>query len=268
MSAVAMSDTSMAIEWDQGVNDAWTSVANFIPKLVMFFVVLFVFWLIAKAVAKVIDAVLPRVGFDRAVERAGIAGFFQSSDFTPRTLITKLVYYFILLIGLQMALTSFGSNNPVSEIVNNVVLWLPNAMVAVVIVVIVAAIANVVRELLGGALGSLSYGALLAKIVYAFILALGVIAALNQIGVATTVTTPVLTAVLATAAGVTIVGVGGGLIGPMRSRWESWLDQLATDSQATRQGAHAGPAESHQPLADPAQGQQPPTDSHGQRWQQ
>ena len=42
------------------------------------------------------------------------------------------------------------------------------------------------------------------------IVGLGVIAALNQIGVATTVTTPVLIAVLATGGGVIVVGVGGG----------------------------------------------------------
>ncbi len=40
---------------------------------------------------------------------------------------------------------------------------------------------------------------------------------------ATTVTMPVLIAVLATVAGILIVGVGGGLIKPMQTRWDGWL---------------------------------------------
>ena len=56
-----------------------------------------------------------------------------------------------------------------------------------------------------------------------FVIALGVIAALNQVGVALTVTMPVLIAVLATAAGILIVGAGGGLIKPAQAKWETYL---------------------------------------------
>jgi len=55
-----------------------------------------------------------------------------------------------------------------------------------------------VRELIANTIDGLSYGKVLANIASVFILGLGVIAALNQIGVATTVTTPILVTVLAT----------------------------------------------------------------------
>jgi hypothetical protein len=67
-----------------------------------------------------------------------------------------------------------------------------------------------------------------------------VIAALNQVGIATTVTTPVLIAVLATVAGILIVGVGGGLVKPMQQRWEGWLQRAAAESQMIRE---RGPAQ-------------------------
>ena len=56
------------------------------------------------------------------------------------------------------------------------------------------------------------------------------IAALNQIGVASAVTLPVLITVLATVAGVIIVGVGGGLIKPMQHRWERMLNRAETET--------------------------------------
>jgi hypothetical protein len=106
-------------------------------------------------------------------------------------------------------------------------------------VVVAAAIAAAVRDLISGALGGLSYGRLIANVVSVFIIALGVIAALNQVGIATTVTTPVLVAVLATIAGILIVGVGGGLVRPMQRRWEGWLERMAAESAVIRERARA-----------------------------
>jgi hypothetical protein len=53
------------------------------------------------------------------------------------------------------------------------------------------------------------------------------------------VTTPVLIAVLATVAGILIVGVGGGLVRPMQARWETWLDRAAAETQVIREKAQA-----------------------------
>ena len=230
--------STRAIEWSTGVEDAWSSFATFIPKLVAFLIVLFIGWIIAKVVAGVLGKVLDRIGFGQLLDKAGLSRFFAQSSFTPVSLICKLVYYFILLIALQLALTAFGPSNPVSDIINDIVAWLPKAIVAIVIIVIVAAIANAVKDILRGVLGSVSYGDLLTNIVGVFIIALGVIAALNQVGIATAVTTPVLVAVLATIGGVIVVGVGGGLIGPMRQRWEGWLSNI--ESEARGSGATNG----------------------------
>jgi hypothetical protein len=133
----------------------------------------------------------------------------------------------------------FGPN-PVSVLLAQIVGWLPRAIVAIVIVVVAAAVANALRELVGSALGGLSYGQLVARIVQVFVLALGVIAALNQIGVATAVTTPVLIAVLATVGGVIVVGVGGGMVRPMQQRWDRWLNRAEEEfpNARTREEAY------------------------------
>ena len=144
----------------------------------------------------------------------------------------------MLLVTLQLAFGIWGPN-PISDLIAGVIAWLPRAFVAIVIVVVAAAIANAVKDIISSALGGLSYGRVLANIASVFILGLGVIAALNQIGVATAVTTPVLIAVLATVGGILVVGVGGGLIRPMQSRWESWLTRAEQESQAIATHARA-----------------------------
>ncbi|WP_371129506.1 hypothetical protein [Streptomyces sp. TLI_105] len=84
------------------------------------------------------------------------------------------------------------------------------------------AIARAVRDIVEGAPGRASYGKALATAAWAFVVGLGVIAAPGQAGIATAITGPVLTAVLAMIAGVVIVGVGVGLVTPVRGRWERW----------------------------------------------
>jgi hypothetical protein len=120
---------------------------------------------------------------------------------------------------------------------NAMVGWLPKLIVAIVLVVIAAAIAKVVKDLLTATLGGLSYGRFVASTAAIVIIALGVIAALNQIDVATTVTQPILIAVLATAGAILAIGVGGGMVRPMEQRWERMLNaaERETSSMAAYQ---------------------------------
>ncbi|RLP91210.1 hypothetical protein EAD89_12170 [Micromonospora sp. BL4] len=238
------------------VGDALRSVMLFLPKAVAFLAILVAGWLIAKAVLKIVEKVLERVGFDRAVERGGVRRALSRSRYDASDIVAKLVYYAVLLFTLQLAFGIWGPN-PISDLLGAVISWLPRAFVAIVIVVVAAAIANAVKDIIGGALGGLSYGRVLANIASVFILGLGVIAALNQIGVATAVTTPVLIAVLATIGGILVVGVGGGLIRPMQSRWESWLTRAEQESQLIASHARAyqaGRREAEAKLARPSTG--------------
>ena len=61
-----------AVDWQGGVSDAWTTIATFVPKLLFFGIVLLVGYFLAKILAKIVNGILERVGFDNAVERGGI----------------------------------------------------------------------------------------------------------------------------------------------------------------------------------------------------
>ncbi|WP_018830364.1 mechanosensitive ion channel family protein [Salinispora tropica] len=236
------------------VTDMWRAVLLFIPRAVAFIVILVIGWLIARAVLKAVDAALERVNFDRAVERGGIKRALARTKYDASDILARLAYYAVLLFTLQFAFGVWGPN-AISDLISGVVAWIPRAFVAIVIVVVAAAIASAVRDLVGGALGGLTYGRVLADAAAVFILALGVIAALNQVGIATTVTTPVLIAVLATVAGILIVGVGGGLVRPMQSRWEGWLNRMAEEGRAVqqhRQAQGAGRSDVERQMADRA----------------
>jgi Conserved TM helix len=223
------------------LRDGLSTIAEFVPKLVLFLVILIVGIIIAKVIAKALNAILERVGFDRAVERGGIRRALSSSKMDASDIVAKLIYYTLLLFVLQLAFGVFGPN-PISSLIEDVIRFIPSLIVAIIILVVAASIAAAVKGLIENMLGGLSYGRTLANIASIFILFLGVVAALNQVGVATTVTTPVLIAILATVAGVIIVGVGGGLIRPMQQRWESYLTTAEREAPRMKEQARNAPS--------------------------
>ncbi|GGP41716.1 mechanosensitive ion channel family protein [Saccharothrix coeruleofusca] len=210
-----------------GIGQAWTATATFVPRLVGFLLVLLVGWLVAVAVARLVGFLLQRVGFDRLVDRSGLRGALAHVPVEPRALLAKLAHYFVLLIALQLAFELFGAGDVVGALVAAITAYLPRVAVALVLVLVAAAVARAVRRLVAGALGGRAGARPAAVAAHGFVVALGVVAALNQLGIAASVTTPLLIAVLATVAGVVVVGVGGGLVRPMQQRWEVWLERAA-----------------------------------------
>jgi hypothetical protein len=237
--------------------DLVTTVFHSIPKILVFLLVLVIGWIVAKVLSRLVDMILRRVKFDHFVERGVVGQALARSNTDATTLIAKIVYYAILLVALQMAFGVWGPN-PISTMLDAVVGWLPKAIVAIIIIVVASAIARVVKDLINGAIGGLSYGPFLASVASIIIIALGAIAALNQVGIAASITQPVLYTVLLTGGAVIAIGVGGGLIRPMQERWERMLsaaeretsNQLAAYQQgrtdAMRAPQHARPAETTQ----------------------
>ncbi|GGV55892.1 hypothetical protein GCM10010277_56560 [Streptomyces longisporoflavus] len=257
---------SLSVDFTQGLNDAWSKVATFVPKLIGFLVVLAIGWFVSKMIAKVLDRVLRKVGSEKLAERAGASRMLANSKYDMTGIVCKVVYYALLLITLQLGFGVFGAN-PVSDMLNSIVGWIPRGIVAIVLMVVAMAVANLVRDIVTNALSSMSYGKTLGTIAWAFIVVLGVIAALGQAGIATTVTQPVLYAALAAGAGILVVGVGGGLIGPMRQRWERWLNTAEQETAKARGsvGAYqAGrqDAMTNQPVQERTRGAMGGTGSH------
>ncbi len=208
--------------------------SGFAPRLAAFLIILILGWLLAKLIGTLIGKALARLGLDRALDRSGVGGYFQRSRYNASELSGKIIYYAGVLLVLQLAFSVFGPN-PISELISGIIAWIPHAIVALIIIVVAGIIAKAARDIVAGALGGLTYGRVLANLVGIFILALGVIAALNQIGVATTVTQPVLIAVLATIGGILVVGVGGGMIRPMQQRWGRWLEAAERETARMRE---------------------------------
>ncbi len=213
------------------MNETWQNILNslgdWVLKVVGFLVILFIGWIISRFIGRIVDRGLAKVGFNRMAERTHLRRW--TGSYEPSALVGKIAYYAALLFTFQIAFNVFGPN-PVSDIIDTIIAWLPRLLVAAVIMVVAIAIANAVFDIVRNALSQFGYGKALARVAQVGIVVLGAIAALNQIGIATTVTMPVLIAALATVAGILIVGVGGGMVRPMQERWERMLNKAESET--------------------------------------
>ncbi len=249
---------TQAINFRSGIENAWSNVAAFVPKLIAFLVILIIGYIVAKIIAKIFDKVLERVGFDKLVERGGIKQALSNSQYDASTLLSKVVLYAIMLFVLSTAFGVFGTN-PISDYLRSVVAYLPKVFVAILIIVVTAAIAAGMRSLIQNSLGGLSYGNLLAGAASALIMAFGVIAALNQLNIAQNVVNALLYFLLFTIGGILVVAVGGGGIGPMQQRWHNVLARYDEEKPNVRQQVHQAPS-----VREQAQQAQQSTQSSGQ----
>jgi len=212
--------STASVHFSTGLSNAFSEVATFIPKFVVFLIVLAVGYFIARALEKLVSRILIRVGFDRLAERGGVKTVLAHSRYDAAGILAKIVFYAIMLFVLDVAFGVFGSN-PISGFLHGVIAYLPLVFIAVVIIVITAAIAAAVRSLIENSLSGMPYANVLGNLAWGFILALGIIAAVNQLHVAQNVLNAVLYAALAALAGIAVVAVGGGGIKTMSQRWEA-----------------------------------------------
>jgi hypothetical protein len=160
-----------------------------IPKILGFAVILIVGWFVATLIEKALASVLRRIRFNELAVRSGFADFVHRMGMNTDSagMIGLVVKWFIRLIALVVAFDALGLP-AVSDVLRQLLLWLPNVVVALVVLVIgglaARALSNVVRGTASEA--GLSNAHILAKVASALVWAFAIVVAVNQIGIATT----------------------------------------------------------------------------------
>jgi hypothetical protein len=108
---------------------------------------------IAGVLAKLVTTVLQRVGFETAAERTSVAEFIQkfgARGWTASRVLGELVKWKIRLVFLEAA-ASAPQIGAVTNLVNRVVLFVPNLVVALVVLMVDALLARVLAGVVRGA---------------------------------------------------------------------------------------------------------------------
>lgn len=181
------------------LQQVWDSVANFVPFLVGAVVVFIIGWIIAISLGKLVeqvvralqvDRLLSKLDMERAMERAGWK--LNSGAF-----LGALVKWFLIIVFLLAAANILGLQE-VSSFLRDVLLYIPNVVVAALILIIAALVANLVERLVRGSVEAAGYrGALVGVVARWAIWVFAFVAALLQLGIATTLLQTVVTGLVA-----------------------------------------------------------------------
>lgn len=185
-----------------------------IPRLIGFFLILVIGWFIAALIGKAVAALLHAVRFNTLANSAGISAFVQKMGVKKDAsqFLAEIVKWFIRLIVLVVAFDELGLP-AVSAVLSQFLLWLPNLVVALVVVVLGGLAAEAVHGIARGAATEADFARpeLVAKIAKAAVWVFAIVIAVNQIGIAVTLINTLfmgLVAALALALGLAF-GLGG-----------------------------------------------------------
>jgi hypothetical protein len=242
--------TVLAINIQEGLTNAWNSIATFVPKLVGFLVIVLIGYFVAKLIARAVDALLDRVGFNRWVERGWLKSGLDRAHMDASDVLATVVFWTAFLIVLQLAFGVFGPN-PISDLLAGLIAYLPRIFVAIVILVIAAALAKVATDVLMAVLGSVPAGVWIARIAGGAIMVFGVFAALSQLGIAPAIVNGLYYAILAALVGAFIVAVGGGGIRTMQRYWERASASMEVTGRELRDHANPEAARARMGNGDP-----------------
>jgi Conserved TM helix len=185
-----------------------------IPKIIAFAVILIIGWIVAALVARAIAAVLRTVRFNELSTQSGFSGFIRNMgmDTDASGAIALTAKWFIRLIALVVAFDALGLP-AVSDVLRQLLLWIPNLVVGIVVLVIGGLAANALSNIVRGATAQADLGNpdLLAKIAKVMVWGFAIVVAVNQIGVAQTLVNTLFTAVVGAAA--LAIGLSFGLGG-------------------------------------------------------
>jgi hypothetical protein len=173
-----------------GVAAGLITLLSFIPALIGAILLLVIGWILSGWIARVITLLLSRIGFNTAADRTGVTGFMRQSGLQAQHqnaawVMGEIVKWFIRLIFIELAAQALQLQ-AISTLLNGIVLWIPNLVVAIVILMVAALVARFMADIVRGAAaqGGLGNPGLLATLTQGAILGFAVLVALHQIGIA------------------------------------------------------------------------------------
>ncbi len=173
----------------QSFENLWLGVASFVPKFIVALVIFVVGWIIAVAVDKIVMQLFRALKIDDALRTAKVADVVERAGFklNAGAFVGGLVKWFVIVVFLVAALEVLGLTQVNVFLQQVVLLYLPQVIVAVLILLAAAIIADAMQKLVSGSAraSGITSANLLGTITKWAIWIFALLAALLQLGIAT-----------------------------------------------------------------------------------
>lgn len=133
----------------QGV---WSGVAGILPNLLAAIVIFIVGWIVAALVGRLISQLFKAIKVDSALQQAGLEAVVKRAGFNLNSgaFLGGLVRWFVMVVFLIASFEVLGLTQVNSFLQNVVLLYLPQVIVAVLILLIAVVIAEAMQKIVVG----------------------------------------------------------------------------------------------------------------------
>lgn len=127
----------------------WGQLVQFLPQLLFGIVFLIFGWLIARFLRKVMIYLFKLIRLDTIAEKSGIENFLikGGAQYTTVNILANFIYWF-LMFALTMAVLHSLGLDAAKELFNKILFYLPNIVVAILVLIFGALLAKLVRGVL------------------------------------------------------------------------------------------------------------------------
>ena len=171
----------------------------FIPHLIGAIVILIIGLIVGRLVGELVTRGLRAVKFDQIAERADVGDLLRNAGvkMDAAAVVGGIAKWFIYIIFFQVAASTLGFPQ-LTDILNQVLAFLPRIVVALVILLIGALVAKLLAGVVRGAVGTSRLGNadVLSNIARYAVLAFAVVAALSQLEIAPAIVNTLWTAII------------------------------------------------------------------------
>lgn len=168
--------------------DIWSGVASFLPLLIVAIIVFVVGLIVASALGKIVEQIVKTLKIDKALENLGLGDIVSRAGIKldSGAFLGGLVKWFFVVVFLVAAIDVLGLEQ-VNEFLSDVVLvYLPNVIVAVLLLLAGALISGVMQKVVvsSAKAAELNSAGMLGGITKWSIWVFAILAALYQLGIA------------------------------------------------------------------------------------
>jgi hypothetical protein len=223
------------------------TIFDFLPRLIGFLLILLIGFVIAKVVSAVVSKALEKVGVDRKLQESDASRYVDAvlPGSSPARGIGRLVFWLIFVFFLVTAIGALQIP-AATTFMNQVLAYLPNVIVAILIFVIAAALSGAVAAAVTKFMGDTPTGKIVAGVVPALVMVIAFFMILEQLQIAPEIVRIAFAAVMfALALGLALAfGLGGRdlaarLLDDAHSKSREAAQQAKQDAQLGRDRAQS-----------------------------
>jgi len=171
----------------QALQNLWQGFLNFIPVLIGAILIFVIGWFIAIGIGKLIAEILTRIKFNQLFEKAGWGEALEKAGLKVNAaeFVGVIVKWVLVIVFLLAAVEILGFVE-FAGFLRSVLAYLPNVIVAVLILVVTVIVVDIVEKIVRAAVEGVKvgYGHLASAIIKWSIWIFAVLAILHQLGIA------------------------------------------------------------------------------------